>query len=260
MARQLRRTNVNNTEAVGNTRQNGASNPDAAGHGDSRVGASRFHDELLGTPTAVMNQYLAHFGEATIDFLKQLESACVHIDKYVDANAAEPRLVWSAAYFLNSINTALISTRLFLQGYIVASGNQARHCVESLAFGVLLPFPATGAFRDWNAGRDIEHKALERLVRSAEQCGIKKQNVEALRAQAKWFDTYSHPSRLVLASAWVPETGWELGALFDESKLAAYRKEMTNRVSLGRLISRTITGTHRELARRNLLSAQVKPT
>jgi hypothetical protein len=222
---------------------------------------SRFHDELLGAPTQVMQEYLLHFKEGADQFLSGLEAASVVWDRYVEAGAGdqqEPRVVWSAAYFLNSINCALISTRLFLQGFIVASGNQARHAVESLAFGVLLPFPATGAFRDWNAGKEIEYKALERLARSAEHCGIRRQNVEALKRQAKWFDKYSHPSRLVLASAWVPDSGWNLGALFDKQKLAEYSKEMSNRISMTRLLTRTIAGTHRELVSQGLVVGSKK--
>jgi hypothetical protein len=213
--------------------------------------------ELLEAPTPVMQQYLEQFAEGAHAFARGLATAVQVWDTYASAGAQaeRPAVTWSAAYFLNAINCALISTRLFLEGYIVASGNQARHAVESLAFGVLLPFPATGAFRDWSAGREIEHTALERLVRNAENCGTKRKDVEALRQQAKWFDRYSHPSRLALASAWVPDSdsGWSLGALFVEGNLAQYRKEMVNRVSMTRLLHHTIAGTQRELTARGLL-------
>jgi hypothetical protein len=219
---------------------------------------SQFEQELLGAPTPVMKQYLAHFSDGARRFVDGLAAATGVWETYVAASARmqQPGIIWSAAYFLYAINCALISTRLFLEGYVVASGNQARQSVESLAFGVLLPFPTTGAYRDWSAGRDIEHTALERLVRNAEHCGTKRQNVEALRQQAKWFDRYSHPSRLALASAWAPnsDAGWSLGALFVEENLREYKKEMVNRVSLTRLLSRTIAGTHRELVAQGLLT------
>jgi hypothetical protein len=220
--------------------------------------AAQLEQELLGAPTPVMHQYLQHFSEGARAFLKGLASAIDVWDVYVSAGAKaeRPAVTWSAAYFFNAINCALISTRLFLEGYVVASGNQARQAVESVAFGALLPFPATGAFRDWSAGREIEHTALERLVRNAENCGTKRKDIEALRQQAKWFDRYSHPSRLALASAWVPDsdTGFNLGALFVEGNLTQYKKEMVNRVSMTRLLHHTIFGTQRELVKRGLLT------
>jgi hypothetical protein len=119
-----------------------------------------------------MKQYLTHFTDGTRKFVLGLEAAARTWETYVAANAQHlPEVTWSAAYFLNAINCALISTRLFLEGYIVASGNQARQSVESLAFAVLLPFPRTGAYRDWDAGKNIEYTALARLGRNAEQCG-----------------------------------------------------------------------------------------
>jgi hypothetical protein len=218
---------------------------------------SQLEEELLGNPTPVMKQYLVHFNESARTFVNGLAATVRTWETYVaaGANTKQPAVMWSAAYFLNAINCALISTRLFLEGYVVASGNQARHAIESMAFGVLLPFPATGAFRDWSAGKGIEHRALERLVRNAEHCGTKRTNVEALRQQARWLDRYSHPSCLVLASAWVPSSdmGWRLGALFVEENLPQYKKEMVNRISMTRLLDRTIAGTHRELIAQGLL-------
>jgi hypothetical protein len=200
-----------------------------------------------------MKQYLSHFADGASKFVDGLGTAAQAWETYVAANTQQqPGVTWSAAYFLNAINCTLISTRLFLEGYIVASGNQARQSVESLALGVLLPFPRTGACRDWSAGKNIEHTALERLARNAEHCGAKRQSVQELRQQAKWFDRYSHPSRLALASAWAPESedGWSLGAVFIEQNLKEYRKEMTNRISMTRLLANTMAGTHRELLAR----------
>ena len=217
---------------------------------------SRFSNELLAAPTPVMKEYLAHFSDGTQKFVAGLDAAANAWEAYSQdiEKERQPGAVWSSAHFFNAINCALISTRLFLEGYVVASGNQARHAIESLAFGVLLPFPATGTHRDWSSGKDIEYKAPERLARNSAHCGAKRESVEALRQQAKWFDRYSHPSRLVLASAWVPKSdaGWAFGALFDGEKLREYKKEMVNRVSLTRLLRSTFAGTHRELVAKNL--------
>jgi hypothetical protein len=173
-----------------------------------------------------------------------------------DAQCAEG-LAWSKVYFLYAINCALISTRLFLSGYLVASGNQARQAVESIAVGILLPFPNTGAYRQIKAGHDVAHKALEWLVRNAPHCGTSSSKVEKLRKQAKFFDMYSHPSRLALASSWGDslDNGFTLGAAYVPGYLPQYRKEMTNRVSLTRLINGSIAGTLRELTRERLVKS-----
>jgi hypothetical protein len=108
---------------------------------------SEFSGELLGTPSAVMGRYLEQFGNNASDFINGLAGAMTACTAYAALQAAPPSaegFAWSQVHFLNAINCTLISTRLFLSGYLVASGNQSRQAIESLAFGVLLPFPKTG--------------------------------------------------------------------------------------------------------------------
>jgi hypothetical protein len=219
---------------------------------------SEFSNEVFGAPSAVMGQYLEHFENNASNFIKGLAGAMDACTEYAGLHA-EPQcaegFAWSQVHFLNAINCALISTRLFLSGYLVASGNQSRQAIESLAFGVLLPFPKTGAYREFKLGHDIEHKALQWLARNATHCGTTRANVEAVSKQAKFFDKYSHPSRLALASAWGRnlDHGLSLGAVYVPGYLPQYKKEMTNRVSLTRLLSGTIKGTQRELQKQGML-------
>lgn len=216
-----------------------------------------FERELLGSPTEVMQQYLAHFENDARTFIKGLTTA-TNVWKQYEAAAVkreqqQEELVWSSAYFLNSINSALVSTRLFLSGYIVPSGNLARQSLESLAFGILLAFPGTGTYREWKKGHASEHKALGRLAKHAKHCGVNKVSASELDKQAKRFDQLSHPSRLGLTTIWMPpckehpEGGWNVGALFAEHYLEQYRQEMANRVSLTGLLANDIASAHATL-------------
>lgn len=225
-------------------------------------------NELFGSPTdTVMRQYLAHFETDIVSFIRGLTKAGNVWEQYsVVANKREDsqeELVWSAAYFLNAINSALVSTRLFLSGFLVPSGNMARQALESVAFGVLLPFPKTGAYRDWKEGRVIEHKAFERLSRNADHCGVERKSVQALMDQAQWFDHYSHPSRMTLSAILLPPTDeyphgqWNIGAQFVEQHLDQYRKEMGNRISLADLLTNTIAGTHTALITQGLIDRPI---
>lgn len=142
------------------------------------------------------------------------------------------------------------------------AGNQARYAVESLAFGVLLAFPDTGAYREWKKGHDIEYKALDRLARNAPHCGMDKKAVEDLKEQIKCYDKYSHPSREALKSIWLPpcqqhpDGAWNVGAVFVEGDLEEYRQEMENRLRLAQLIAHTIAGAYVTLG---LSSAEERP-
>ena len=227
------------------------------------VNAEIFERELLSSPTEVMQQYLVYFKSDAHTFVSRLHEAASIWEPYsnmaVKREIQQEELEWSAAYFLNAINSTLISTRLFLSGYIVPSGNLARQALESLAFAVLLAFPNTGTYREWKKGHASEHKALGRLARHAKHCGVDADNTRELDRQAKWFDQYSHPSRLALTTIWMPscqefpEGAWYVGALFIEQNLEQYRKEMVNRVSLARLLTNTIAGTHAELIRLGMI-------
>jgi len=143
--------------------------------------------------------------------------------------------------------------RLLLSGYLIPSGNQSRHSVESMAFGVLLPFPNTHAFHDWDGEKSVEHKALERLSRNAETCGVSKSATQEVAEQAKWFDQFSHPSRIALATLSDPEHGFSIGSSFVLGRLPFYKKDVDNRVSLARLIGRTMVGTATSLKRQGLI-------
>ncbi len=219
--------------------------------------AQIFERELLGSPTRVMRRFLAHFETDTRQFIKDIAMAARVWEQFGAVakrrEQQQKELMFSSAYFLNAINAALVSTRLLLSGYIVPAGNQARYAVESLAFGVLLVFPATGAYRDWKKGHEVEYKALDLLARNARHCGVDKKDVEKLKAQIKCYDKYSHPSGVALKSIWIPPCQqypngvWNIGAVFVEGDLEEYRREVENRLRLAQLIAHTIAGTHAEL-------------
>lgn len=214
---------------------------------------SVFDSELLGQPTTVMQQYLVHFENDSKAFITRLVEAADSLRQLIDASSqlrlTRPDLIWSMSYFHNAIDATLVSTRLFLSGYLVPSGNMARHALESMAFGILLAFPETGAYREWEMGRNIEYKAIQNLMKHAKHCGVIKNNVEMLKKQAEWFDHFSHPSRPALAAAWNPDDGegWNVGAIFIERHLPKYQQEMDNRTSLAGLLANAIAGTHARL-------------
>ena len=211
--------------------------------------------ELFDSPTAVMRQYLEYFENDARKFVTEIATAvCVWEQFGATAKRLQQReeLTWSTAYFLNAINSTLVSTRLLLSGHIVSSGNQARHATESLAFGVLMAFPDTGAYCDWKKGYDIEYKALDRLARNAERCGLDKKNIETLKEQIKCYDKYSHPSREALRAIWAPnqqypDGAWNVGAIFVEGALEEYRVEMGNRLCLAKWITNTIASVYETL-------------
>ena len=201
-----------------------------------------------------MRSFLAVFQRDADVFVHELARATKIWDDYSKAAVskgpdADQHLAWSAAYFVNGLSAALVSTRQFLGGYLASSGNQARHSVESLSFGVLLAFPATGTYRQFEKGHAIEYRAPMRLVKHAKLCGVDKESASRLLEQAKWFDHYSHASRMSLAAIWdhTGSGGFNIGAVYSETYMDQYRKEMTNRVSLARLFSNAIAGTHAQL-------------
>jgi len=209
--------------------------------------------ELLGQGRVVLHQYLTHLKTESETFIDKLAAATSLWQAYSEASvkleSRRPDLTWSTAYFLSAVNSTLVSTRLLLSGFIVPSGNQARFSIEATAFAILLAYPETGAYRDWQKKHAIEHKALERLARNSGKCDVNAKSIEALKKQAKHYYAYSHPSRLALAAIWNPSpgAGWNVGALFTEELLDGYRKEMENRVSLCKLMANAIAGTHASL-------------
>jgi hypothetical protein len=205
--------------------------------------------ELLDAPSETMQQYLAHFADGAREFIAQLAPAIPVWQHYYDQSVAvepqHPEFAVSGAYALFAINAALVSVRLFLSGYLTASGNQARQALESLAFSILVASRDTGAHGRWVKGHASEHKALEYLLRNAARCGVSKANAAQLQQQTQWFDVFSHPSKAALATIWrESEKRWYVGAIFNEDHLKEYRQEMTNRISLAKLLHYSLRGLH----------------
>jgi hypothetical protein len=215
-----------------------------------------FEQELLCSPTEVMRQYLEHFEDDARKFIAEIAAAACVWEQFGAVAKERPQqmeLTWATAYFLNAINSILVSTRLLLSGHIVSSGNQVRHAAESLAVGVLMAVPATGTYEKWKKEDIFEHKALDRLARYAESCGMDKKNVETLKEQIKCYNKYSHPSREALKAIWIspcqqhPDGAWNVGAVFVESDLEEYRLEMGNRLRLAKLITNMVASVYETL-------------
>jgi len=222
--------------------------------------AVRIRKSLTSYPTAVTKRFVSIFREDVERFSGGVSEACHALARYIDAEvqmeAARKGVSFSQAYFLYAVHGAMLSTRLFLSGYLVPAGNEARQTVEALATAVLLPFPDTGLLRDLQEGREVTHKSLERLVRNAQKLGIAKSSAVTLKKQAQWFDVYSHSSQGALAASGVLDLSdhWRLKGVFDANHMDKYTKEMTNRNSMTRLLRTTTVGVNRMLVSNGTLA------
>jgi hypothetical protein len=154
------------------------------------------------------------------------------------------RAAYVEAYLYTSLNSLLTSTHLLISGMAVPSGNLMRQYAEALSMGLLCCEPKLQVFEALQAAPKTYpvHKSIDRLAnpKVLATLGLVPALGKELRGMARFFDKYSHPSQLGIASQLIfSNPGWlSLAGAFDIGKLDQYRTELGWRDAAGRLLER----------------------
>lgn len=208
--------------------------------------------ELLDPRRDAISEFEKRFSSEIESFLFHLHLAFTRLEALGELRAIEPvrpgmqeedlpledrRYIWVQLFLHAALNNLLVSTHFLISCYLVPAGNLMRHFGESVAMAVLCAHQQAGIFEEFlHQGQKYPvQKALDQLRRRRirEMLKLNSEAVERLDSITKWYDSYSHSSRLAVQSLVVlgKETGIIVGSQFDEGKEDAYTKEMAVRVS-----------------------------
>lgn len=137
-----------------------------------------------------------------------------------------------------AFTSLLHSFKLFCHGYQVPAGNLMRQCIEAIAFSVYATDKSNNCMGKLREGRISTNKALIRLNKThvISKLGLNKEAVKTLVEAQKFYDQFSHPSRMTIASCLSFENPGDVyvGGSYDNGKKESYDKEFALRVSLSR--------------------------
>jgi hypothetical protein len=113
-----------------------------------------------------------------------------------------------------------------------------RQCVEAIAFSIYSTDKSTGAMKKLSDGKISTNKAVSKLNKPhvIKKLGLNKDAVKTMLQAQNFYDQFSHPSRMTIASCISFETPGNVyvGGSYDKGKKDAYDKEFNLRVSLSR--------------------------
>jgi len=170
-----------------------------------------------------------------------------HLDHTLCENKSEEGATVSALLY-GALNAHVVAMKLLISGLLVPSGNTQRYCLESFAMALLCSKRKLGALERYMAGTYSCNKAVRDVIRHASKLNLHADALQQLSRSVKFYDQFSHPSRLSLASLMMleaPNSGVVLGGAFDEGKAFGYEKEMTSRVSLAQVMPNIVFGVAR---------------
>ncbi len=208
--------------------------------------------ELTGNLDDVKQEFMAHFGadlERFIDSTAQAFLSWVKLDAASGGN--EERAIVSGLVF-SAITLHIISTRLFLTGYIVAAGNIQRQVLETLALALLSSCKSLDVLARFLNDTYSANSAVRDALRHADKMNVNKDSLTVLRGARDFYHMYSHPSKATLAShIRFSDEGRAIyvGSSFDAGKLGQYRKEMASRVNLAQVIPNFVGGVQANVDR-----------
>jgi hypothetical protein len=132
---------------------------------------------------------------------------------------------------------------------MVAAGNQFRQVVETIALALLCSGKDLDVLKKFMEDRYSTSDAVRDVLRHAEKLALKQDALQALKSAQGFYHTYSHVTRLTLATTMSSsENGSYVGASFDEGKIDAYRREVQGRLGLAQVFPNFVAAVKSNLA------------
>jgi hypothetical protein len=191
----------------------------------------------------VQLQFVSAYEIELEDFLREMTLAFGRwreLDKVV---TKDRNTMIVTAYAYGALHHHLLSMKLLIGGYFVASGNAERYVLECIATSILAASDPSLRVKILE-GQYTSNNSVKHLARKADRLKLDRKAIERIRNGIRHYDQLSHPSLLALGSTSVtlgsssPEI--LLGVHFDQGKKKAYDFEVVSRVNIASILSNFI--------------------
>jgi len=200
--------------------------------------------ETVGDISEVRQKYLELFRDQIPEFLAAMGDAFEAWYEFDKNPEKDVKKAYVSAQVLLAINGHIVSTRLFLSGHFVPSGNLERQVLESIGTALLFSDRCLPFLDHYINGAFSTSKALTHLTKHWKRLHVHKEAIETAKEMKEFYDKLSHPTFTAVAfSISMACRGVSyLGASFDEGKISVYKQEFARRLSLARTLTNFISG------------------
>ncbi|RJX36346.1 MAG: hypothetical protein C4525_01320 [Desulfarculus sp.] len=192
--------------------------------------------EITSDDVEVRAKFLKEFSSRAYEFSDVMGKSLLAWRKF-DANIVDnEKLAHISALMFTAISLHIQSMKLFLSGLPIPAGNAFRQVLEIISLALLCSSNQLDVLDRFMQDKYSTQKAVRDVLRHSEGLGLLKEGVAVLQKQQKFYDKYSHPTKMTIASMIsFTEEGIFVGASFDDGKLVAYTKEIRRRVELAKV-------------------------
>lgn len=203
-----------------------------------RDDGSPIREQFWATLRPYLDRFISKMAESLI--LKD------QFDEFAKDHEAKRMVGW---LLFCAIQGHLIAMRLFLDGFLVQSGNAERQTLEAIAMAVLCSKPEEGFLERFDKGEYSTSKAIRDLLRRSDSFNVNKNAIKEIREGANFYDNFSHPTKMTIAlySVFTDPGRKYIGGTFDAAKVEQYEKEAKSRVKIADLFPGLLRGIQRNL-------------
>ena len=204
---------------------------------DRETVISNIYKEVTQDDSEVRGRYLTEFHAEIDNFVELMTNSYLRWQTLDNEIGQDERLGHVSAFTFSAITLHILSMKLFLTGHLIASGNLMRQVVESIAMALLCSSNSLGVLDKFIRGHYSTQKAIPQVIKHSKTLNLKKGGLEDIKKAQTFYHSFSHPSRMTLASHMSFETdgGLYVGCSFDEGKIEQYKIEVGGRVNLAKV-------------------------
>lgn len=204
--------------------------------------------EINSDDSEVRAQYMKEFEDDVAAFGDAMAQAMVEwsaLDSLVSGNEKKGYVV-GIAYAALALHTT--SMKLFLSGHFIAAGNMTRQVVECIAMAVLCSARDIDVLSRFMEGNYSTNDAVRDVRRQAKNLTLNVDGFAALKSLQEFYHQHSHLSRMTLAAMLsFSGDGTYIGGSFDAGKIEAYRTEVSDKISLAKVLPNVFKGVGAQL-------------
>ena len=154
------------------------------------MGAANEFQLTLGLTLEVLDNFKSLFKSEIEEFINETVNAYVEWKKWDSKINEDEQKAYISAFIFNAINTLTISTKLFILGYIVPSGNLVRTAMESCAMAILCSNKSLPFFEQIKTNSFKASKSVSIVESKADSLGITKDNFSEFKKHWGFYHNY----------------------------------------------------------------------
>src|SRR6266446_1859690 len=167
------------------------------GHGDTMMDGyevirAAIEKEVTQDTGEIRSQFLQHFRKEALDFVEHIATAFREWQCLDSIIGHDVKRAHVAALIYSAINLYMLSFKLFLSGYPMASGNLQRQVVETIALAILCSDKSLGILDRYTKNTYSSNKALRDLQKYRKKLGLNEDGANALDKSRHFYHKYSH--------------------------------------------------------------------